>query len=65
MTCIPNIRAVIARQLMMKLIRRQLCRDEIPFLHVMRDNALARGLYARMGFERKLPKSVVRVVSLD
>jgi predicted GNAT family acetyltransferase len=51
-----------ARHLMIKLVRRQMQRDETPFLHVMRDNAGARRLYARMGF-RDYRESVVRVVS--
>src|SRR4029453_13512601 len=40
----------IASRLMRKLVRRQLARRETPFLHVMRDNAVERGLYERMGF---------------
>lgn len=40
----------LARQLMLVLIRRQLQRGEIPFLHVMCDNAAAHALYTRMGF---------------
>lgn len=51
-----------ARRLMRKLIRRQMLRGETPFLHVMRDNASARALYARMGF-RDYRETVVRVVS--
>jgi GNAT superfamily N-acetyltransferase len=51
----------LARRLMNHLIRRQLQRGEIPFLHVMRDNVGAHGLYARMGF-RDNRESVVRVV---
>jgi predicted GNAT family acetyltransferase len=47
---------------MVKLIRRQMLRDETPFLHVMRDNVNARRLYERMGF-REYRESVVRVVS--
>ena len=54
----------LARRLMRTLLRRQLQRGETPFLHVMRDNAGARGLYERMGF-RTWGESVVRVVSVD
>lgn len=52
----------LARRLMLKLVRRQMQRDEVPFLHVMRDNGNARRLYERMGF-RAYRESVVRVVS--
>jgi len=51
-----------ARRLMHKLICRQLQRREAPFLHVMRDNTHARGLYARMGF-RDHRESIVRVIT--
>jgi len=51
----------LARQLMLKLIRRQMLRSEAPFLHVMRENVGARGLYERMGF-RTYCETVVRVV---
>jgi GNAT superfamily N-acetyltransferase len=51
-----------ARRLMLKLIRRQLLRGETPFLHVMRANDAAHGLYLRMGFRDYL-ETVVRVVS--
>jgi ribosomal protein S18 acetylase RimI-like enzyme len=54
----------LARRLVAKLVRRQMLRDEAPFLHVMRANVGARGLYARMGF-RDHAESVVRVVSPD
>jgi ribosomal protein S18 acetylase RimI-like enzyme len=52
----------LARRLMMKLIRREMQRGETPFLHVMRDNTGARGLYERMGFVN-YRESVVRVVA--
>jgi ribosomal protein S18 acetylase RimI-like enzyme len=51
-----------ARRLMLKLIRRQLLRGETPFLHVMRANEAAHGLYLRMGFRDYL-ETVVRVVT--
>jgi predicted GNAT family acetyltransferase len=52
----------VARRLMLKLIRRQLLRGETPFLHVMRANEAAHGLYLRMGF-RDYCETVVRVVT--
>jgi GNAT superfamily N-acetyltransferase len=54
----------LARRLVAKLVRRQLQRNETPFLHVMRDNAAARGLYERMGF-RNYRESLARIVSLS
>lgn len=51
-----------ARRLMLKLIRRQLLRDETPCLHVMRANTGAHRLYAQMGFRDQM-ESVVRVVA--
>ena len=50
-----------ARRLMTKLLRREMERGEMPFLHVASANP-ARALYARMGFTDYL-ESVVRVVS--
>jgi len=47
---------------MTRLMHRQRLRGETPFLHVMRDNAGARALYARMGFS-DVRESVVRVIS--
>ena len=52
----------LAKRLTLKLVRRQLARGEWPFLHVMRTNAVARGLYERMGF-RVLRESVLRVIA--
>lgn len=51
-----------ARRLMLKLIRRQMQRNETPFLHVMRENGSARRLYERMGF-RSYRETVVRVIA--
>ena len=53
-----------ARRLMAKLLRRQMQRNETPFLHVMRDNAGAHRLYERMGF-RDHREVVVRVIALE
>ena len=52
----------LARRLMIKLIIRQLQRQEIPFLHVMSANATARRLYEKLGF-RNYHETVVRVIS--
>ena len=52
----------LARRLVARLIRRQMQRNEMPFLHVMRSNDGAHRLYQRMGFRDHL-ESVVRVVS--
>jgi predicted GNAT family acetyltransferase len=52
----------LARRLMLKLIRREMLRNETPFLHVMSENVGAWQLYERMGF-RKYREVVVRVVS--
>jgi len=52
----------LARRLMIKLVRRQMRRNETPFLHVMRDNSSAHRLYKRMGF-RDYRETVVRVIS--
>jgi GNAT superfamily N-acetyltransferase len=52
----------LARRLMLKLIRRQMKRGEIPCLHVASGNTGAHGLYLRMGFRDHL-ESAVRIVS--
>jgi GNAT superfamily N-acetyltransferase len=52
----------LARRLMAKLVRRQMQRNETPFLHVMRENHGARRLYERMGF-CDYRESVVRIIS--
>jgi len=51
----------LARGLMAVLIHRQLGRDERPFLHVMRGNRGARGLYESIGF-REHHRVPVRVL---
>jgi ribosomal protein S18 acetylase RimI-like enzyme len=52
----------LARRLMLALIRRQCQRGQVPFLHVMRDNARARQIYERMGFVA-YREMIVRVIS--
>lgn len=51
----------LAKRLMHNLIRRQLLRNEVPFLHVMCHNTRTHELYLRMGF-RDYCKTAVRVV---
>jgi ribosomal protein S18 acetylase RimI-like enzyme len=51
-----------ARHLMNKVIRRQIARRQIPFLHVMSSNERARELYERLGF-RDYRETIVRVIS--
>jgi ribosomal protein S18 acetylase RimI-like enzyme len=51
-----------AKRLMLKLVRRQLARNQTPFLHVMSANAAAHQLYERMGFST-YKEAVVRIVS--
>lgn len=51
-----------ASRLMLKLVRREMIRDERPFLHVMHDNTAARRLYEKLGF-RNYREVVVRVLS--
>ena len=52
----------LARRLVEKLLRHELQRGELPFLHVMKDNANAHRLYQRMGF-RDHQELTVRVLS--
>lgn len=51
-----------ARALMFAVIRMQLARQQIPFLHVMENNVNARRMYERMGF-RVHQSLAVRVVT--
>ena len=51
----------LARRLMERLIREEIARGEIPFLHVMRNNEHARALYRRMGFREHQELSVRRI----
>jgi GNAT superfamily N-acetyltransferase len=52
----------LARRLSLKIVRRQLARGEMPFLHVMQANTVARQLYERLGF-KVYRESVLRVIS--
>jgi len=52
----------LARKLTLKLVRRQMQRGKISFLHVMSHNTPARGLYEKMGFRNHL-ETVVRVAT--
>ena len=54
----------LAKRLMLKLIRREMLRNEMPFLHVMHDNTGARRLYEQMGFGN-YKETVVRVIARD
>jgi predicted GNAT family acetyltransferase len=49
---------------MTKLIHRQMMREEVPFLHVMRNNSSAHQFYERMGF-RNYSEPRVRVITRD
>lgn len=53
-----------ARRLMRKLILRQMMRGSTPVLHVMRDNAVARDLYQRMGFRIHAESPVRRALRI-
>ncbi len=50
-----------AKRLMIRLMREAIERNEIPFLHVLSRNELARGLYRRLGFTEYL-ETTVRVI---
>lgn len=52
----------LARRLVERLVRLEIRRGETPFLHVMRDNRNARGMYEHMGF-RDCRETVIRVLS--
>jgi GNAT superfamily N-acetyltransferase len=52
----------LARRLTLKLVRWQLLRGNIPFLHVMADNTVARRLYQDMGFSDYC-ETILRVIS--
>lgn len=52
----------LAGKLVGELVRRQIARGEMPFLHVLVSNTPARDLYRRMGF-RELGISPVRAIS--
>jgi len=52
----------LARRLIERVVRLQMQRNQLPFLHVMGDNLPARRLYERIGF-RHHQEQVMRVVS--
>lgn len=54
----------LARDLMRYLVQKQLKRGELPFLHVLQQNARALRIYGKMGFRtyREMP---VRIVSMQ
>ena len=52
----------LARRLMKGLVRREMQRGELPFLHVMCGNSGAIALYRSMGFEARL-EMPIRVMS--
>jgi ribosomal protein S18 acetylase RimI-like enzyme len=54
----------LARRLVENLIRKEMERNEIPFLHVMRDNLNARRIYEKMGF-LDYEETTLRVLSLS
>jgi len=51
----------LARRLSLKIVRLQMQRGQLPFLHVISSNENAHALYERMGF-RDYKETVVRVV---
>ena len=51
----------LARRLSLKIVRLQMQRKQLPFLHVISSNTTAHALYERMGF-RDYRETVVRVV---
>ena len=51
-----------ARRLTDKVVRLQMARGQVPFLHAMHSNERARKLYARMGFRHRR-EIVLRVVA--
>jgi GNAT superfamily N-acetyltransferase len=53
----------LARRLTGKVVRLQMARGQVPFLHAMHDNGRARHLYERMGF-RHHREAALRVVAL-
>lgn len=51
----------LARRLSLKIVRLQMQRGQLPFLHVISTNTTAHALYEKMGF-RDYKETVVRVV---
>jgi GNAT superfamily N-acetyltransferase len=52
----------LAKKLTLKLVRLQMERGEISYLHVISTNATARGLYEKMGYRNYL-ETTVRVIT--
>lgn len=52
----------LARRLMERVVRLQLSRGQVPFLHVMEANTRAREIYTRMGFRHR-QRLALRVVA--
>jgi ribosomal protein S18 acetylase RimI-like enzyme len=52
----------LARRLVQKLIRREIQRKEIPFLHVLRDTGDTHHIYERIGF-RHNNEVILRIIS--
>lgn len=55
----------LGRAMTLEVVRRQLLRGEVPYLHVLASNETARGMYRRLGFRERLetPLRVIRRLS--
>jgi GNAT superfamily N-acetyltransferase len=52
----------LAKRLSLKLVREQMLRGEVPFLHVIATNTVARNLYEKLGFRNRV-ETLLRVIS--